>query len=376
MVGNLAEPASAGLEIDKLFREAVKHRASNLHLKVGKPPYLRVNGRLRSLGDTPFTEEGVVQLCAPLLDERHTEAYYRDGGTDFAYVVVCEDKKWRFRINLFQQLGTMALVAQLVEPHIPAMGELNLPDELRRLCTYDQGMILVAGMTGTGKTTTIASMLDWINHTYRKHILTIEDPIEYIFDDDMSLINQREIGESVRDFATAMKHAVREDPDVIMVGEMRDAESFSTAMHAAETGHLVFGTVHAAAAATTVGRILDLFPQEMHPALRSSMCFNMKAIIAQKLLPTVVEKPKRVPIIEIMTFNPTVRKLILEEQDTKLQEAIALGRPDGMQTFDDSLYDFVTRGLIARADAIIASQNPNAFKMRLKGIDVKTSGLL
>ena len=259
---------------------------------------------------------------------------------------------------------------------IPTLESLNLPPRMQQLCRYDQGMILLAGMTGTGKTTTIAAMLDWINHHYRKHILTIEDPIEYIFKDDLSLINQREIGESVKDFAVAMKHAVREDPDVILVGEMRDAESISTALHAAETGHLVFGTVHASTAATTVGRILDLFPQAMHSAIRSSMAFNMKAIIAQKLLPTVLETPPRVPIVELMMFSPMVRKLVLEGQDVKLADAIVIGRGEGMQTFDDSLYDFVRRGYLDQTRAVAASQNAEAFKMRLKGIEVKSAGLL
>jgi twitching motility protein PilT len=268
------------------------------------------------------------------------------------------------------------MVAQAVEPNIPRLEELNLPPVMEQLCRHDQGMILLAGMTGTGKTTTIAAMLDWINHHYRKHILTIEDPIEYVFLDRRSLINQREIGESVRDFAIAMKHAVREDPDVILVGEMRDSESFSTALHAAETGHLVFGTIHAKSAATTVGRILDLFPQPMHKAIRSSMAFNMKAIMAQKLLATVLDKPRRVPIVDVMTFTPTIRKLILEGEDDKLQDALEIGRAEGMQTFDDSLYDFVERGYLDRARALEASENPDAFKMRLKGIDVKASGLL
>ena len=302
--------------------------------------------------------------------------FERDGGTDFAHTVDCDGATWRFRINVYQQLGTMAMVAQTVDPIIPTLESLNLPPRIEGLCRFDQGMILLAGMTGTGKTTTIAAMLNWINHHYRKHILTIEDPIEYIFDDDLSLINQREIGESVKDFSIAMKHAVREDPDVILVGEMRDAESFSTALHAAETGHLVFGTVHAKSASTVIGRILDLFPQAMHNALRSSIAFNMKAIIAQKLLPTVVDDPSRVPIVELMTFTPMIRKLILEEEDVKLQDAIQIGRAEGMQTFDDSLLEFVERGYLDRTRAIAASHNADAFKMRLKGIGVKSSALL
>jgi len=247
---------------------------------------------------------------------------------------------------------------------------------MEELCKYDQGMVLLAGVTGSGKSTTIASMLDWVNHVYRKHILTIEDPIEFIYTSDKCLINQREIGQDVIDFHVAMKHAVREDPDIMLVGEMRDRETFETAIHAAETGHLVFGTIHASGAASTIGRILDLFPQDMHTAIRSSMGFNMRAIVAQKLLPTIVDKPSRVPIVEIMRFNPTVRKLVLEEQDEKLAAAIRIGKEDGMQLFNDSLYYFINKELISRAAAFEISPNVEELKMQLKGINVKAAAIL
>ncbi len=364
------------LEIDRLFHLAIQHGASNLHIKVGRPPTLRISGVLRQLGHTSLTEDQVIKLCIPLLDERHAQAYHRDGGTDLAHIVHHEGVRWRFRINLFRQLGTMAMIAQGVAPHIPDMESLHLPPTIEQLCQFDQGMILLAGMTGSGKTTTIASMLNWINHNYFKHILTIEDPIEYVFDDDKCLVNQREIGENVKNFAIAMKHAVREDPDVILVGDMRDQESFSTALHAAETGHLVFGTIHAPSASATIGRILDLFPIEMHHALRSTIVFNVRAIVAQRLLPTIRDEPKQVPIVEIMTFTPTIRKLVLEEKDEKLSAAIRLGRQEGMQEFDDSLYDFVTRGYISRAAAIQAAPNSEGFKMKLKGVDVRARGMI
>jgi len=219
-------------------------------------------------------------------------------------------------------------------------------------------------------------MLNWVNANYSKHILTIEDPIEFVYTSDKCLINQREIGQDVIDFPVAMKHAVREDPDIMLVGEMRDRETFETAIHAAETGHLVFGTIHASSAPSTIGRILDLFPQDMHSAIRSSMGFNMRAIVAQKLLPTIREDPKRVPSVEIMTFNPTVRKLILEEQDEKLYAAMRIGREEGMQLFNDSLYDFIDREYISRATAFEVSPNVEELKMRLKGIDVKAAAIL
>jgi len=365
-----------GHPIDGLFLSAISAGAANVHLKVGQPPVFRVNGQLQRVEAEPFTPESLVELCHPIVGERHLNEFEEDGGTDFAHVVSHEGMNYRFRINLFTQCGSMAMVAQAVEPTIPALEDLNLPPVLESLCHIDQGMILVAGMTGTGKTTTIAAMLDWINHNYRKHILTIEDPVEYVFTDDKSLINQREVGECVKDFAIAMKHAVREDPDVILVGEMRDAESFETALHAAETGHLVFGTVHASSAATVIGRILDLFPQGMHNALRSAIAFNVKGVVAQKLLTTLVDKPNRVPIAEVMLFNATIRKLILEGEEERLHAAISLGAQEGMQTFEDSLYHFVEKGYIGRAEALAAAPNPDAFKMRLKGIAVKSSGLI
>ena len=186
------------------------------------------------------------------------------------------------------------------------------------LCNYDQGLVLLAGVTGSGKSTTIAAMLNYINRKYRKHILTLEDPIEFIYTQEKCLINQREIGQDVEDFAIGMKHAVREDPDVMLVGEMRDEETFMTAIHAAETGHLVYGTIHASSASTTIGRILDLFPEEMHGAMRSAIAFNTKGIVAQKLLKSLKPEVGRVPAVEIMFFEPIVQKLILEGEDHKL----------------------------------------------------------
>jgi twitching motility protein PilT len=237
-------------------------------------------------------------------------------------------------------------------------------------------MILLAGVTGSGKSTTIASMLDYINHRQRKHILTLEDPIEFVFTEDKCLINQREIGLDVIDFEIGMKHAVREDPDIMLVGEMRDKETFMTAIHAAETGHLVFGTIHASTAASTIGRILDLFPRDMHSSLRSAIAFNMRGIVAQKLLPSIKENVGRVPTVEIMNFSPTVTKLILEEQDNKLPEAIRIGSQDGMQDFIISLKQLVDDDLIDREVALEVAPNREALKMALKGIDVSQPGIL
>jgi twitching motility protein PilT len=366
------------LEIDKLFRALVKLEGSDLHLKVGAPPIVRVHGTLRPLNRGPIDGEEMTRLIMPLVNmqERRMRIFEEDGGVDFAYMLPIDDKRWRFRVNVLQQMGEVGLVARRVNNFIPNFENLNLPPQLETLCKHAQGMILLAGITGSGKSTTIASMLDWINHHYRKHILTLEDPIEFTFTEDKCLINQREIGMDVKDFAIGMKQAVREDPDVMLVGEMRDRESFETAIQAAETGHLVFGTIHASTAASTVGRILDLFPQNMHSAIRSALVFNMKAIIAQKLLPSIKEGVGRVPTCEIMTFGPTVRKLILEEMDEKLPDAVRIGKEEGMQDFTMSLKDLVDRELIDRATALEVAPNPEALKMALKGIELREPGIL
>jgi twitching motility protein PilT len=366
------------LEIDKLFRACVKLEASDLHLKVGKPPMVRVKGELRPMNRGPIDDEEMVRLCFPLMNERSRKIFDRDGGADFAHMCYVEETKinWRFRVNLLQQLGHIGMAARRVNSFVPNFEGLYLPPAIEKLCTYDQGMILLAGVTGSGKSTTIASMLNWINARYRKHILTLEDPIEFVFTEDKCLINQREIGMDVVDFEIGMKHAVREDPDVMLVGEMRDKETFMTAIHAAETGHLVFGTIHASSAASTVGRILDLFPSEMHSALRSAMAMNMRGIIAQKLLKSIKPGVSRVPTVEIMMFNPMVRKLILEEEDHKLGDVIRIGKEDGMQDFTQSLKKLVDDELIDREVAMEVAPNREALKMALKGIEVRQPGII
>ena len=364
------------LEVDKLFRACVKLEGSDLHLKVGQPPYVRIRGSLRPLNRDAIDAEEMVRLLFPMLNERNRRIFDEDGGADFAYTIDVDGTSWRFRVNMLQQLGKIGLVARRINNWIPDFEGLNLPPVMEELCKFDQGMVLLAGVTGSGKSTTIASMLNWINRNYRKHILTLEDPIEFIFSEDKCLVNQREIGMDVKNFEIGMKHAVREDPDIILVGEMRDQETFMTAIHAAETGHLVFGTIHASSSSTTIGRILDLFPEEMHAALRSAMAFNMKGVVAQKLLPSIQESVGRVPTVEVMTFTPTVRKLILEEEDEKLPDAIRIGAADGMQDFTMSLKSLVDKELIDRQTAFSVAPNVEALKMALKGIDVSQPGIL
>ena len=366
------------LEIDKLFRALVKLEGSDLHLKADCAPYVRVDGTLRPLNRDPIDDEEMVRLVFAMVnqDERRKRLFEEQGGVDFAYSMEIEGLRWRFRVNVLQQMGHVGMVARRVNNVIPTFDELHLPLSLTDLCEYSQGMILLAGVTGSGKSTTIAAMLEWINQRYRKHILTLEDPIEFTFTENKCLINQREIGLDVKDFMVGMKHAVREDPDVMLVGEMRDRESFETAIQAAETGHLVFGTIHASTAPSTVGRILDLFPESMHSAIRSALVFNMRGIVAQKLLPSIVEGVGRVPTVEIMKFNPTVRKLILEEDDNKLVDAIRIGKEEGMQDFIQSLKDLVDRDMIDRATAFEVAPNAEALKMALKGIEIAEPGML
>jgi len=379
--GGTAKPPKE-LEIDKLFRALVKVQGSDLHLKVGLPPHVRVAGSLRPLNRGPIDDEEMNRMLFALIDsdprlkDRRREIFDRDGGVDFAHKVEVDGTVWRFRVNILQQMGSMGLVARRVNNKIPDFAGLHLPPVLEELCKFDQGMILLAGVTGSGKSTTIAAMLDWINRHEAAHILTLEDPVEYVFTDKKSLVNQREIGQDVRDFMVGMKHAVRQDPDVMLVGEMRDRETFETAIQAAETGHLVFGTIHASTAPSTIGRILDLFPEGMHSAIRSALVFNMKAIIAQKLLPSIKEGVQRVPTVEIMTFNPTVRKLIQEGKDDKLADAIRIGANEGMQDFTISLKHLVETKMIDRATAFEVAPNPEALKMALKGIQVKEAGIL
>jgi twitching motility protein PilT len=377
---NIAESSQSEPEANKLFRMVMKHKGSDLHLKVNLPPAMRLGGVLRQMQLPPLTTADMQRLMFPLLTPRQQNILDEEGGVDFAHIVFDGDLETRFRVNLFRARGRLSLVARRVNNSIPNFEGLGLPPVMAELTQYEQGIVILAGVTGSGKSTTIASMLQYINERERMHIVTIEDPIEFTFRDDKSIFNQRELGIDVMDFHKALKDAVRQDPDIILVGEMRDQDTFSAALHAAETGHLVFGTIHASTAPSTISRILDLFPREMHPPLRQNMAFNLKAVIAQKLLPTTKELQakgiSRVPTNEIMRSNPTVRKLILTEEDTKLGDAIRLGREEGMQDFTESLKQLVQSEKIERATAFEVAPNVEQLKMALKGISVAQPGIL
>ena len=370
---DVAKPVAANgykYEVDRLFEALVKLNGSDLHLKADQPPIIRVKGALQPLKHPKIDDARMRQLCMPIMNERQRGVFEEDGGVDFAHTCVVDGVRWRFRVNLLTQQGAMGMVARRVNNTIPDFKGLFLPESIERLCVLDQGMVLLAGVTGSGKSTTIGSMLNYINRNYRKHILTLEDPIEFVFTEDKCLINQREIGQDVKNFEIGMKHAVREDPDIILVGELRDVETFKTAIHAAETGHLVFGTIHAASAASCIGRILDLFPQEEHASIRSAIAFNMKGIIAQKLLKSIKPGVSRVPVCEVMFIDVLIRKYVLEEQDHLIADHIKKSFRDGMQDFTQSLKSLIDQGLIDRHDAMEIAPNREALEMALKGIGV------
>ncbi|HEV3118568.1 MAG TPA: PilT/PilU family type 4a pilus ATPase [Gemmataceae bacterium] len=361
-------------EVNKLFRMVMKHEGSDLHMKVGLPPMMRLRNAIRHMEMKPVNSEEMERLLFPIMSPRSQKLLEDTGGADFAHVIGQDE--CRFRVNIFRQRGKLSLVARRVSTKVPTFEKLGLPPSIEKLCHYDQGMIILAGVTGSGKSTTIASMLDYINERERVHILTIEDPIEYLFTDKKAVINQREVGIDVSDWNIALKHAVREDPDIILVGEMRDRDTFEAGMNAAETGHLVLGTIHASTAPSTVGRILDLFPADMHPAMRQSLAFNLKAIVCQKLLPSIKPGVQRVPTNEIMIMNPTIRELIIKAEDKKLPDAIRIGFLEGMLDFNESLRQLVERGDVDRATALEVAPNPEALKMAFKGIKVAQPGIL
>ena len=370
----LAQPVPGEPPINQIFRTVMLHEGSDLHLKAGLPGMMRLRGIIQKMNTKVLTQDDCEKLIYPVLSEKQRKVLDEKGGADFSYVI--GDDECRFRVNLFKQRGKLAMIARRVNTSIPTFEKLGLPPAIETLCHYDQGMVILAGVTGSGKSTTIASMLDYINAREALHILTIEDPIEFVFTDKMSVVNQREVYLDVADWHLALKHAVRQDPDIILVGEMRDQDTFEAGVHAAETGHVVFGTIHASSAASTVSRILDLFPPTMHHAVRQSLAFNLKAVVAQKLVPSILPGVQRVPTNEIMIVNPTIRDLILKSKDDKLGDAIRIGEQEGMQDFTMSLTKLVNEGKIDKATALEFAPNPEQLKMSLKGIKVAAPGIL
>jgi len=355
-------------EANKLFRMVMKLEASDIHLKVGQPPMMRMRGDIKRMEMPPMTQEMMERLLLPLLSPRQRQILEDEGGVDFSHVV--GNDECRFRVSLFRQRSRLSLVSRRVNTKIPNFADLGLPEAIEKLCHYPEGLVILAGVTGSGKSTTIASMLTYIAEREPLHILTVEDPIEFTFADSMSYFNQREIGLDVMGWHKALKDAVRQDPDVILVGELRDIETFEAAIHAAETGHLVFGTIHAASAATTINRILDLFTPDKHDAIRKALANNLKAVVAQKLLKGL--KKPRTPTNEIMIVNPVVRKFIGEGRDAELLDMIKKHYQEGMVDFTENLRSLVERGEIDKATALEVAPNPDQFKMALKGIKMSS----
>ena len=370
----LADAVPGEPPVNVLFRTVMKHSGSDLHLKAGLPGCMRLRGVIQKMATKPIPQEDMEKLFMAILGPKQVQVLEETGGADFAHVV--GNDECRFRVNILKQRGKYAMVARRVNTSIPTFEKLGLPPSIEKLTHYDQGLIILAGVTGSGKSTTIASMLEYMNQREALHILTIEDPIEFVFEDKMSIINQREVYLDVIDWHTALKHAVREDPDIILVGEMRDQETFEAGVHAAETGHVVFGTIHASTAASTISRILDLFPPIQHHAIRQTLAFNLRAVVAQKLIPSIKPGVARVPTNEIMMVNPTIKDLILKSKDDKLLDAIRIGFLEGMVDFTENLLQLVNRGDVDKATALEFAPNPEQLKMAFKGIKVAAPGIL
>ena len=332
-----------------------------------------MRGKLRIAKAESLSNEQIEELIFEILTPRQKERYLERGSEDFAYALNDED---RFRINIFRQRGLTSMAARRISKDILGYKELGLPESIGRLANLHQGLILLSGITGSGKSTTIAAMIEQINLTRACHIVTIEDPIEYLYKDKKAFINQREIGIDVHSFHDALKYLMREDPDVVLIGEMRDAETFSAAIQAAESGHLCFGTIHASGTAGTITRILELFPEEARDLVRTSLAMNLQGIICQKLLPSIKKGVARLPAVEILIVNPSIRKLIMEERENEIKTVIRNSYNDGMIDFSEHMRQLVDAELIAPADAYDAAPNPDELRMKLKGIEISSGGLV
>ena len=369
----IPEPVRPTPRLDGFFRAMTRAGASDLHLKADVPPHVRFRSALRPTKSKPLTSAAVLAMAMELMTRQQKERFEEHGSVDLAYEVPDGD---RFRINVFRQRGLVSLAARRVTRDIPDFEQLHLPPLLGKISQERQGLVLLAGGTGSGKTTTIASMIQYINQTRRCHVVTIEDPIEYLFIDQKALISQREVGLDVLTFDEALKYLLRQDPDIVLIGEMRDEETFRAALQASETGHLVFGTVHASGASQAVGRILDLFPLEGRDRIRQSLSFNLKAIICQMLLPCIAEGSSRIPAVEILLMNPSVRRLVQEGRDTELPDAIRAHERDGMQSFTKSLIDLINGDYIDPKVAYEVAPNVEELKMLMKGITTAHGGLI
>jgi twitching motility protein PilT len=355
------------INIDDLLRRAVESRASDLHLKVGNHPYLRVDGILNALGDVPrITPEEMLSMAFSMMTNRQKQKFKETAELDMAYGVA---GLGRFRVNVFQQRGNVGMVLRVIPTKIRTIEELELPRVLSQICEEQRGLILTTGTTGSGKSTTLAAMIDRINSLRAEHIITIEDPIEYLHRDKKGFINQREVEVDTSSFSTALRAALRQDPDVVLVGEMRDLETISTALLAAETGHLVLSTLHTLDATETIQRIIAVFPPPEQKQIRLQLAGTLKAVISQRLV-RKADGTGRVPAVEVMICTGYIRDCIINPDKTRMiRDAIAAGTSQyGMQTFDQSLFDLYSRNLITLEEALMRASNPDEFRLRVQGV--------
>ena len=356
-----------GLNIDTLLRTACENKASDLHLKVGNYPYLRVDGELRALTQyTRISSEDMLNMAFSMMTNRQKQKFKENAELDMAYGV---SGLGRFRVNVFQQRGNVGMVLRVIPTKIRTLEELLLPRVMDKICQEPRGLVLVTGTTGSGKSTTLAAMVDRINSTRTDHIITIEDPIEFLHRDKKGFCNQREVEVDTPSFGSALRAALRQDPDVILVGEMRDLETIQTALLAAETGHLVFSTLHTTDAMETSQRIIAGFPPPEQKQIRLQVASTLKAIISQRLV-RKADGIGRAPAVEVLIATEYIRDCIINPDKTRLiRDAIAAGTSQyGMQTFDQSLHDLYSQGLITLEEALGNSTNPDEFKLRIAGV--------
>jgi len=354
------------MNLKQMLVEMLNHKASDLHIRVGVRPHLRVNGKLIQIHTEPVTIDLMDQIVGQILNERQKERFYRKNEMDLALSVA---KLGRFRINLYRQRGTAGIAIRAVNTQVPTFEELNIPETVKKLAKTHRGLIIITGTTGSGKSTTLASLIEEINANRCDNILTVEDPIEYIYRDKKSIISQREVGGDTETFATALRHAFRQDPDVILIGEVRDLETMSIALTAADTGHLVLTTLHTMNVVETVTRIVSFFPPHQHQQIRLLLAGTLKSILCQRLLPRS-DMPGRVPALEICINSGAVKECIMDADKTvSITELMEAGNVQyGMQTFDQSIMALYKRGLISFEEAMINASNPDDFDLRVKGI--------
>ncbi|RME75141.1 MAG: PilT/PilU family type 4a pilus ATPase [Planctomycetota bacterium] len=352
-------------DLHALLQRVVHEDASDLFLKVGSPPSMRIDGRIRFLQAEPLTVEGVEQMLERFRRVKPDARFESAEEVDLAYDL---PGIGRFRVNVYRQRGHFSFALRYVKSAAGSFEELELPSEpLRKLASLQRGLVLVTGVTGSGKSTTLAAIINHINTHYNKHIVTIEDPIEFVYQDRRSIISQREIGTDTTDFETALKHVVRQAPDVIMIGEMRDRVTMEAAIHAAETGHLVLSTLHTVNAQQTVERIINYFPPHQHDLVRLQLSMVLEGVISQRLLPRRTGRG-RIAAVELMMRSPTIRDLIAEGRTRELYNAIKEGEYFGSQTFNQSLRRLYEGEKISLEEAVLAADNPEELKMEIRGI--------